>query len=121
MLSRLPPLIWYSGGVSAPMRGGGHSSRLMVWEGPRHGSVGFWKVRIVQKTTELRGLLLLPWREVALLDDLDHLIKRTPPDPLACSPRPEGRAASALCRPPDVIYHRSHVQARIVLATLQHG
>ena len=29
----------------------------MVWEGPRHGSVGFWKVKVVQKATELRRLL----------------------------------------------------------------
>jgi hypothetical protein len=41
----------------------------------RVSSVGFWKVSVVQKTTELRGLLLLIGREVALLDDLDHLIK----------------------------------------------
>jgi hypothetical protein len=55
-----------------------------------HGSVDFWKVKVVRKTTELRGLLLLLWREVALLDDLDHLIERTPPAPLVYSPRPEG-------------------------------
>ena len=59
---------------------------------------------VVQKTTELRDQLLLLWREVALLDDLDHLIKRTPPAPLACSPRQEGRTGSALSRPRHVIY-----------------
>ena len=57
------------------------------------GSVGFWKVKVVQRATELRGLLLFLWREVALLDDLDHLIERTPPPPLAYSPR-EGRTVS---------------------------
>jgi hypothetical protein len=51
---------------------------------------GFWKVKIVQKATELRGLLLFLWREVALPDDLDHLIEGTPPLPQACSPRREG-------------------------------
>jgi hypothetical protein len=49
----------------------------------RSGSVGFWKVKAVQKATELRGLLLFLWREVALLDELYHLIERTPPSPLA--------------------------------------
>ena len=58
------------------------------------GSVGFWKVKVVQKATELRGLLLFLWREVALLDDLDHLIERTPPPPLAYSPRREGCTVS---------------------------
>jgi hypothetical protein len=58
------------------------------------GSGGFWKVKVVQKATELRGLLLFLWREVALLDNLDHLIERTPPPPLAYSPRREGCAVS---------------------------
>ena len=58
------------------------------------GSVGFWKVKVVQKATELRGLLLFLWREVALLDDLDHLIERTPPPSPAYSPRREGCTVS---------------------------
>ena len=68
------------------------------------GSVGFWKVEVVQKATELRGLLLFLWREVALLDDLDHLIERTQPPPLAYSPRREGCTVSnGLSRPGHVI------------------
>ena len=77
-----------------------------------HGSVGFWKVKVVQKATKLRGLLLFLWREVALLDDLDHLSERTPPRPLAYSPRPKG-ASTRLPRPGRFIFHRSHAQARI--------
>jgi hypothetical protein len=85
---------------------------LMVWDGFDYRSVGFWKVKVVQKATELRALLLLLRGEVAFLDDLDHLIERTPPAPLACSPRPEGCTASAgLPRPRHLIFHRSPVQA----------
>ena len=68
-------------------------------------SVGFWKVKVVQKATELRGLLLFLWREVALLDDLDHLIERTPPPPPADSPR---RAGCTVSLGRDSISPRTH-------------
>jgi hypothetical protein len=61
---------------------------------PWRPSPGFWKGKVVQEATELRGLLLFLWREVALLDDLDDLIERTSPPPPAYSPGREGCTVS---------------------------
>ena len=77
-------------------------------------SVGFWKVKVVQKATELRGLLLFLWREVALLDDLDHLIERTPPPPLAYSLRRERCTVSTgLPRQLPALAHTTHLSAHL--------
>ena len=67
----------------------GHRHGAQEWRrGDR--SVGFWKIKVVQKATELRGLLLFLWREVALLHDPDHLIEKLRLLLLAYSPPREG-------------------------------
>jgi hypothetical protein len=81
------------------------------------GSVGFWKVKVVQGATEIRGLLLFLWREVALLDDLYHLIERTPPPPLAYSPRREGCTVSTGLRRPGHSLGRDSISPRAHTST----